>query len=216
MNLFRFLTALLFLGMSPALAAGPAPFAPAALQQPKRVRILAFADYFDPQVLAEFEQASGYQIAYDAYDTAEAIPTRLRDGPYDLLILPGPALAREAASGALQRFDKAKAPNATKITPTLAAKLSAYDKTGAYGVAYAWFADGLLFDADKVPALLGAAPSSWSALFGPELTRKLFECGIATPDARDELFVAAWIEIVSLDWESRKPYSMSQAFFDFD
>ena len=192
MNSFRLLVVLLCLGTPPVLAAAPSPFAPAATQQPKRVRVLAFADYFDPGVLQEFEQSSGYQIAYDAYDAPGAIPAKLRDGPYDLLILPGPALAQEAASGALQRFDKKKAPNAAKIAPMIATKLAAYDKSGAYGVAYAWFADGLLYDADKVPARLGAPPSSWAALFAPELTRKLFDCGIATPDARDDLFVAAW------------------------
>jgi putrescine transport system substrate-binding protein len=167
-------------------------FAPPPAEKPKRVRILAFEDYFDPRTLSEFERLSGYQVAYDAYDAPDAIAAKLREGPYDLLILPGPALPQQIATGALQRFDKSRAPNASRITPALTAKLAVYDRSGTYAAAYDWFADGLIFDADQVTALLGSPPSSWAALFGPAQARKLLDCGIVAPDARDDLFVAAW------------------------
>jgi putrescine transport system substrate-binding protein len=191
-SFLHFLVFLMTLGATPGLAASPSPFAPSPSQPPKRVRILAFTDYFDPLALTEFEHASGYQVAYDAYDSPESISAKLHDGPYDLLILPGPALERQIAAGALKRFDRSRVTNASRVSPLVAAKLATYDTSGSYGIAYAWFADGLLFDSGKVPALLGAEPNSWAALFAPEATRKLFDCGIAAPNARDELFVAAW------------------------
>ena len=192
MKIASVLTALLCLGAFRAFAAGPSPFEPPPAEKPKRVRILAFADYFDPRTLVEFERASGYQIAYDSYEAPDTISDKLRDGPYDLVVLPGPELAREIAAGALQRLDRAKAPNASTIAVALSAKLAAYDRSSAYSLAYSWFATGLLYAADKVPARLGAPPASWAALFAPEPARKLFDCGIAAPDARDDLFVAAW------------------------
>ena len=191
MRFFRTLAVLLSLGALPALAAQPSPFAPPAAEKPKRVRILAFADYFDLQTLAEFERASGFQIAYDSYEAPDAIPAKLRDGPYDLLVLPGPELARQITLGALQKFDKAKAPNSAKLASAPAAKLAAYDRTGAFALAYAWAAAGVIYDADAVPARLGGPPASWAVLFAPEQARKLFDCGIAAPDSRDDLFVAA-------------------------
>ena len=76
--------------------------------------------------------------------------------------------------------------------PTIAAKLAAYDPTGAYAITYMWFASGLLYDADAAPTRLGSPPASWSVIFAPQLAARLSDCGIATPDGRDDLFTAAW------------------------
>ena len=77
----------------------PSPFVPPPPPKPKIVRLLAYAEYFDPRSLEEFERVSGYAVAYDAYDSPEAIAENWREGPYDLVVLPGPALARRIAVG---------------------------------------------------------------------------------------------------------------------
>jgi putrescine transport system substrate-binding protein len=173
-------------------AAADSPFAPPPQPKPTFLRLLAFGDYFDTAALEEFERESGLQIAYDAYDSAESIADRLREGPYDLVVLPGPALRAEIAAGALQKIDRAKLPHANAASPAIAGKLAAYDPTGAYAITYMWFASGLLFDAGLAPKRLGSAPASWAAIFAPEQARRLADCGIATPDDRDDLFMAAW------------------------
>ena len=55
----------------------------------------------------------------------------------------------EIASGALSRLDKSRLPGARAIPPVIAAKLMAYDSSGAYSVAFGWSAIGLLYNADK-------------------------------------------------------------------
>jgi putrescine transport system substrate-binding protein len=175
-----------------APAAADSPFAPPPQPKPTFLRLLAFGDYFDAAALEEFERESGLQIAYDAYDSAESMTERLREGPYDLVVLPGPALRVEIAAGALQKIDRAKLPHANAASPAIAAKLAAYDPTGAYAITYMWFASGLLFDAGLATKRLGSAPASWAAIFAPEQARRLADCGIATPDDRDDLFMAAW------------------------
>jgi putrescine transport system substrate-binding protein len=189
----RFLAALaLALLALLAPAAAQSPFAPPPRPKPPFLRLLAFADYFDPRALAEFERESGLQIAYDAYDAPETIPEKLRDGPYDLVVLPGPILPQEIAAGALRKLDRGQLPHASNVSAAIAAKLAAYDPTASYAITYMWFASGLLFDADLVPKRLGSAPASWGAIFAPEQARRLADCGIATPDDRDDLFMAAW------------------------
>jgi putrescine transport system substrate-binding protein len=175
-----------------APAAADSPFAPPPKPKPTFLRLLAFPDYFDGRALEEFERESGLQIAYDAYDSPESIPDKLRDGPYDLIVLPGPVLRQEIAAGALQRLDRAHLPHVSSLSPAVAAKLAAYDPTGSYAITYMWFASGLLYDADAAPKRLGAAPTSWSVIFAPRDAHRLADCGIATPDGRDDLFMAAW------------------------
>lgn len=192
MRLICAIIALLCLEVLPVLAEEQSPFATPPAEKPQRVRVLAFADYLDTQTFAEFEDTTGYQIAYDSYESPDAIPSKLREGPYDLLIIPGPEVAREIAVGGLQKFNKAKAPNSSKVSPELAAKFSAYDKSGSYALPYGWVATGLVYDADASPFRSGGPPVSWAALFSSDQTRKLADCAIVAPDARDDLFVAAW------------------------
>jgi putrescine transport system substrate-binding protein len=175
-----------------ALAQSVSPFIPPAAPKPKIVRLLALADYFDTQALEEFERASGYQVAYDAYDGSAGVDGKWREGPYDLVVLSGPTLAREIGLGALDKLDKARLPNAPAIQPLVAQKLAAYDPGGAYAVPVGWFATGLLYDAEKAAKRLGGPPVSWASLFGPNDTRNMAGCGIVLPDARDALFIAAW------------------------
>jgi putrescine transport system substrate-binding protein len=175
-----------------AFAENASPFVPPAAPKPKIVRLLAQPDYFDAQALEEFERASGYQIAYDAYDGPADIAEKWREGPYDVVVLSGPALAREIALGALGKLDKTRIPEARAVQPLVAAKLAAYDPGGAYALPAGWFATGLLYDADKAAKRLGGAPASWANLFAPAEARKMADCGIVLPDDRDAMFIAAF------------------------
>jgi putrescine transport system substrate-binding protein len=175
-----------------AFAVSPSSFVPPPPPKPKIVRLLASAEYFDPHSLEEFERVSGYAVAYDAYDSPEAIADKWREGPYDLVVLPGPALARRIASGSLAKLDKSRLAGARAVQAPVAAKLSAYDPGGAYSVAFGWSAIGLLYDSDKAAKRLVGAPASWGYLILPQMEAKMSDCGIALPDARDALFIAAF------------------------
>jgi putrescine transport system substrate-binding protein len=188
---------LLALTLAASVVAAPgsaqqSPFAPPPKAEPRYVKLLAFGDYFDADALAEFEKASGKQIAYDAYDSADEIAAKMREEPYDLVVMPGSSLRQAIAAGALQRIDRARLLHFNAVSPRVTAKLASYDPGGAYALPYMWFATGLLMDADKAKARLGAAPLSWGVLFSPELARRFGDCGLATPDDRDDLFMAAW------------------------
>ena len=175
-----------------ASARAQSPFAPPPEPKQTFLRLLAFADYFDAGALATFERESGMAIAYDVYDAPESIPDKLREGPYDLVVLPGPVLRRLIDAGALRKLDRARLPHAAGAAPAIVAKLAAYDPLGAYALPYMWFASGLLYDAEATLPRLHAPPMSWGALFAPDQARRLADCGIATPDSRDDLFMAAW------------------------
>jgi putrescine transport system substrate-binding protein len=191
-------------------AEAPLPFAPSSPQKTKQVRVLGFADFLDPRALDAFERTTGYAVAYDAYALALEIPEKWKDGPYDLVLLPGPALARRIAIGALQKLDRRKLANARAIQPVVDAKLAIYDPGDAYSAPFGWAPYGLIYDADKAPARLGGAPSSWGALLDPRFSHKLADCGVATPNARDAMFVAAW-RFAGVDPLRARPLDIKQA-----
>jgi putrescine transport system substrate-binding protein len=183
----------LAIASTPALSETALPFAPPAAPKAKNVRLLAYPEYFDPHVLEDYERETGWAVAYDSYETPDALAEKWREGPYDLVVLPGPALARRIASGAFVKLDKSKVPAAKSVQPAVAAKLAAYDPGGVYAVAFGWSAIGLLYDADKAAQRLGGAPASWTNALLPQGIAKMADCGVAIPDIRDALFDAAFL-----------------------
>jgi len=177
---------------SAALAEDASPFAPPPPPPPKIVRLLAPPAMLDLDALQTFEAESGYQVAYDAYEGALDLAAKWREGPYDLVVLSGPALAREIAAGALTPLDKSRLANASGVRGAALAKLAAYDPSGTFAIPLGWYATGLVYDADKAGQRIGGAPASWNALFNPAEARKMADCGVVLPDDRDALFVAAW------------------------
>jgi putrescine transport system substrate-binding protein len=188
------------------------PFVPSTTRKPKIVRLLAYPEFFDPHAFEAFEQATGYAVAYDAYSLALEIPDKWKDGPYDLVALPGPALAKRIAAGALGKLDKSRLPNARGVQGAVSQKLGAYDPTGAYGVVFGWAPYGLIYDAKKVPERLGAQPDSGGALLDPRFSRKLATCGVVAPNARDAMFVAAW-RLLGVDPGRLRPLDVKSAAF---
>ena len=104
----------------------------------------------------------------------------------------------------MSKLDKARIANASAIQPLVAGKFAAYDPSGAYAIPAGWFATGLLYDANQAAKRLGGAPFSWASLFVPDETRKMADCGIVLPDARDALFIAAW-RTLGVDPPGRAP-----------
>ena len=129
---------------SAALAENASPFAPPPPPPPKIVRLLAPPATLDLDALQAFEEESGYQVAYDAYEGALDLAAKWREGPYDLVVLSGPALTREILAGDLAPLDKTRLANASGERPALLAKLAAYDVGGAYALPLGWYATGLV------------------------------------------------------------------------
>jgi len=177
---------------SAALAENASPFAPPPPPPAKIVRLLAPPAMLDLDALQAFEDESGFQVAYDAYEGALDLAAKWREGPYDLVVLSGPALTRAIIAGELAPLDKWRLANAAAIRPAALAKLAAYDVGGAYALPLGWYATGIVYNAAKAGQRIGGAPVSWNALFNPVEARKMADCGVILPDDRDGLFVAAW------------------------
>lgn len=199
------------LSSSVARAETASPFQPATPPKAKVLRLLAPTEAIDADALADFERYSGWAVAYDAYDPAsEPIAGRWKEGPYDLVVLSGPDLQRRIAAGALAKIDRSKTPNARATQLLVAAKLAAYDSSGAFGVAYGWSAFGLLYDSDKAAKRFGGAPLSWGQLLLPKDFARMSDCGVALPNARDAIFSAAW-RLMNIDPARATPNDVKTA-----
>ncbi|WP_158554836.1 extracellular solute-binding protein [Methylovirgula sp. 4M-Z18] len=175
---------------SAPLLASAQDFAPKPTLLPRRtVHILAWADYFDPAMLARFERETQIQPVYDTYSSGEALDTLLaKDATYDVIVLGAPQLAHALSSKQLQPLASGEITATNAALPELAQKLAGIDPGHQYGLPYQWFVTGLAYrdDADA-KGLRAPAPISFDALTRFDLVGRYIGCGIQIPDAPDEV-----------------------------
>jgi len=200
----RIWLAALLLACSAAQA--QSPFLPRPAPAPKIVKVLAPPDFLDRSMIEAFEAQGGATVALDQYAGAAELAQRSAEQRYDLVVLRGPALARRLAAGALTRLDRRRLPNARLVQPAVAAKYAAYDRDGAYGIPYGWSAFGLIYDADKARE----PPVAFVQALGLTKERRVAECSIVWPDAREETFLAVW-RTMGVDAARAKPADVKSA-----
>lgn len=175
--MFRCLAPLLF-----TLASG---FASAA----DSIRVYNWNDYIAPQVLADFTKATGIDVDYHTYSSAEELDKALKSGEsIDVAVPSHNDLPRLIKDGALQPLDFSKLPNRSHLDKQLLSKLAAVDPQNRHAVPYLWGAVGLAINTPKAEAAFGGPmPDSWSLLFDQAQSSKLASCGMSVLDAPDEV-----------------------------
>jgi putrescine transport system substrate-binding protein len=182
-----------------------------AVAQQQELRVYNWSDYIDPDLIPEFEAATGIRVIYDVYDNNEILETKLLAGRsgYDIVVPTTNFLVRQIAAGVIAEIDKTKIPNLANLDPALMERAAAYDPGNAHGFIYMWGTTLLAWNVDKVKERVPDAPlGSWRMLFDPAVVSKLADCGVYMLDTPDEGIPAA-LNFLGLD-----PNSTAQADLD--
>ncbi len=196
---------------TPQVLPPPAPVAVAPLPTEEgpinQVRLLAWSNAIDADVLAGFAADTGLKVVVDSYETNEQLLTRAASGgiTHDVVLVSGVGLKALADQDLLQPIARTELSNARNIDPVLAARTVIYDAGSAHSVPILWGTIGLGFNAAKVAERLGAdAPTdSWATLFDPANAAKLADCGIQVIDSPTGVFPIA-LTYLGLPAESAK------------
>jgi putrescine transport system substrate-binding protein len=194
-----------------ALAAVLAAGAAAAQDE---VRVYNWSDYIDEDLLAEFEEETGYELTYDVFDSNELLETKMLAGGsgYDVVVPTGTFLQRQISAGAFQKLDYDKLPNAQYLWDVIRERTEKYDPGHEYSINYMWGTTGLGVNVDEVREVLGenAPMDSLSLIFDPANMEKLAECGVHFLDAPTELIPAA-LTYLGEDGDSHDPDVIAKA-----
>ncbi|MDE1166249.1 MAG: extracellular solute-binding protein [Pseudomonas sp.] len=174
----------------------------------KVVNLYSWADYVAPATLARFEQATGYKVRYDTFDTPEVLETKLLTGGsgYDVVVPSSSVLARALKAGGLQRTQQQGMSGYANLDHDLLGKLAVVDPGNQYAVPYTWGTLGLGMNVEAVRKRLPDAPlNSLDLLFKPEYASKLADCGIAVIDSPQEVIGLA------LHYLGKDPYTSDKA-----
>src|SRR4051812_21979689 len=82
--------------------------------EPKTLNIYNWSDYIAEDTVSRFSAETGIKVAYDVYDSNEALEAKLLAGKsgYDLVVPSStPFMARQIKAGVYRKLDKAKLKN---------------------------------------------------------------------------------------------------------
>lgn len=150
------------------------------------LEILNWADYTNPEVIADFEKLFGVTVKQSIYDNEDAAVAKLRNGTFtpDLIIgMTDTALARLVAADLLQPLNKSYIDNFNNLLTGLQDPY--YDGGSQYTVAQFIYGNGIGYRADKIdPTDLVA--QGYDAMWNPAYKGRL-----AVPDSyRDAISLA--------------------------
>jgi putrescine transport system substrate-binding protein len=191
-----------FLAVAPTPETMPLPVATTPTVEPpplpalaNQVRVLAWRNAIDADVLAGFAADTGLKVIVDPYDSTEQLNALVTSGglTQDVALLSGIGLKELVDQNMLQPLTKTDLSNAVHINPTLAARTAVYDPGNTHSIPILWGTIGLAFNAAKLAERLGTESplDSWSVLFDPAKVAKLADCGVQVIDSPTGVFPIA-------------------------
>lgn len=182
-------------GKSPAPPAAPSATPAAEPSTAGRVvNVYNWADYIEPNAIAEFEKATGIKVNYDTYDSQEMLETKLLSGKsgYDVVVVSSDKLARLAPIGTFRKLDYTLLPSSKNLDAGVRTALTTFDPRNEHAIGYLWGTTGIGYDARKLQELAPKAlADSWQLVFDPAVARAMAGCGVSVIDAPSEVIATA-------------------------
>lgn len=130
----------------------------------KVLNIYSWADYYAPEIIADFEKKNNCKVTYDVYSNNEELLAKMQAGgaQFDIIQPSDYMVTTMIKLNMLEKLDKSKIPNAANIAKNL--QHPAYDPNEDYSLAYVWGMTGIVYNTKYVKN----APTSWADLWKPE------------------------------------------------
>src|ERR1700730_2487844 len=153
-----------------------------AAERAKALNIYAWSEYFPAALIAKFQTETGIHVNYAVLDSPETAETILSVGHsnYDIVTMnASPELAREIPKGFWRKLDLASAPNARNADPQIMRLLTSVDPGNQYAVPWMWGTTGLIYNPDKIKAIMPTAPvDSLDRVLHKDIAARFASCGI--------------------------------------
>lgn len=149
------------------------------------VRVYSLGDYIDPDLVGEFEEATGIKVVLDTFDTNEEMYPVISKGSvdYDVICTSDYMIQRLISEDLLQEIDFGNIPNLENIEKKYLDMATAYDPGNKYAVPHTFGTLGIMYNTDSIKE---GEITSWNDLWKEE-----YKGEIVMPDSmRDNYAIA--------------------------
>lgn len=128
------------------------------------LNIYSWADNFDPDVIAQFEEQYNVKVNYDVYGSNEEMLAKIQAGAsgYDLIQPSDYMVATMIELGLLEELNKENIPNLKNIVSSF--QTPPFDPGNKYSIVYTWGITGIAYNKNYVKE----TPTSWNDLWKAE------------------------------------------------
>jgi putrescine transport system substrate-binding protein len=158
-----------------------------AADRSKILNVYAWSEYFPAPAIEKFEAETGIHVNYSLLDSPETAETILSVGRsnYDIVTMnAAPQIASEIPKGFWRKLDPAAIPNARNADPQIMQLLKNVDPSNQYAVPWMWGTTGLIYNVDKIKALMSNAPlDSLDMVLKKDIAARFAPCGISMLDS---------------------------------
>lgn len=150
-----------------------------------QVYVYCFGDYIDPELEYEFEEATGYDVVIDYFDTNEELYPVIKNNTakYDVICASDYMIAKLINEGLLAEIDYSNVPNSAYISENVKPFMEEFDPGMKYSVPHTWGTYGIMYNKEMVnPADI----DSWNDLWDEKYADQ-----IVMPDSLREMYMIA-------------------------
>ena len=149
------------------------------------LKIYCFGDYFDPEIIDEFEEETGINVIVDSFDTNEEMFPVIDKGtvPYDVVCTSDYMISKLMERGKLWPLNKEELTNLKNIDDRYLKLTEAFDPGQKYSVPHTFGTMGIMYDQRKIK---GSQLSMWQ-----DLWNKKYEDLMVLPDSMRDLMAIA-------------------------
>jgi len=183
------------------------PYISRAHAQGEALNVFNWTDYIGETTIEDFQSATGILVAYDLYDSTEAMEAKMLAGSsgFDVVVQAGSTLERFTEAKVYQPLDRSKLTNWGNLDPVSLKTVEGWDPGNVYGVPYMWGTVGLTFNVDMVKERIPDADfTTLDILFKPENAAKLADCGISILESPGDVIPMA-LAYLGLDPNTTNP-----------
>jgi putrescine transport system substrate-binding protein len=160
----------------------------------KVLNLYAWAEYFPSAVIQQFEAETGIKVNYATLDSNDVAETTLSAGHsgFDLVTVnASPHLGRQIPKGLWLALDLTRISHLGNVDPRLLEIMRRVDPGNRHAIPYVWGTTGIIFNPDKIRAIMANAPvDSLDMLFQPEVAAQFRQCGISVLDS--------WVDVLPM------------------
>ncbi|MBQ6389216.1 MAG: spermidine/putrescine ABC transporter substrate-binding protein [Mogibacterium sp.] len=116
------------------------------------VYVYSYGDYFDPELIEDFQAETGIHVVLDTYDTAEEMYTVIENGAtsYDAICTSDYMIQKMINNDMLAELDKSNIPELANIDDIYMEKSELFDPGNTYSVPYQAGVAGILYNTEMV------------------------------------------------------------------
>lgn len=147
------------------------------------VYVYSYGDYYDPEIVKEFEAKTGISVIQDSYDTAEEMyhVVKKSTAKYDVICTSDYMIDKLRKEELLSPLNKANIPNIANMDPIYMKKSEEFDPDNKFSIPHVAGVAGIVYDKKRVDE---NEVGSWDVLWD-----KKYKNEIIMPDSVRDAFM---------------------------